>query len=156
MSIRKILRIVFIALGFAVLAGVTLFVLLHWQSLPEQIPTNFDGSGHADAYGDKGNLIGLLVVSWLAWGILSALACFPALRQRKGVFRVSLLRLGTRHIEPSPLGLALMSFVLPLIFGYVALCSVLCRDLGVWFLPVALAASLLSALVPTVLESLWS
>ena len=45
------------------LAAATLFVLMRWQQLPEQIPTHYNFAGEVDGYGGKGSLILLMFLS---------------------------------------------------------------------------------------------
>ena len=64
-------------LGGAVLLAATVFVLLRWQHLPEQIPIHFNFAGEADAYGGKGVIIFEIVISWVLFLLLSILVKFP-------------------------------------------------------------------------------
>lgn len=41
------------ALGLLILLGVTVFVLLRWQSIPAQVPAHFGAGGEITAYGKK-------------------------------------------------------------------------------------------------------
>ena len=153
MTVKQILRIAVLLLGLFVLLGTTLFVVLRWQQIPELIPTNFDGAGHIGAYGAKSSLIGLLLVAWIAWLLMAALARFPRLMKKNGGFvRVNAIRFGGTRLEPTPLSLDLCALVLAALFSYLCICSMLCRDLGVWFLPVTLVAVLLATLLPSLLE----
>lgn len=59
------------------LAAATLFVLMRWQQLPEQIPTHYNFAGEVDGYGGKGSLILLIVMSWVVFFILTISIRFP-------------------------------------------------------------------------------
>lgn len=66
--------------GLAVL-GLLLLVLLpsfSWSSLPERIPTHFNASGEADAWGDRAGIFILPSVAFVMYLIISVAACFPA------------------------------------------------------------------------------
>lgn len=59
------------------LAAATLFVLMRWQQLPEQIPTHYNFAGEVDGYGGKGSLILLIVMSWIVFFIMTISIRFP-------------------------------------------------------------------------------
>ena len=153
MTLKQILRLLVVILGLLVLLGTTVFLVLRWSGIPEQIPAHFDGAGHIEDYNNKNSLIGSLVIAWAAWLLMVALARFPRLlKQNGGIVRVNALRIGAMRLEPTPLSLELTGLALALLFGYLMLCCALCRDLGSWFLPVSLIAVLLAMLVPSLLE----
>lgn len=154
--VKRIIRLLLLILGLLVLLGATLFVALRWESIPAEIPTNYNGAGQPEAYSGKGALWGMLVTGWLMFALSAAVSRFPALLKKNGGFvRVNALRIGGRTIEPSWLSLDLMSTELALLFGYMAVCSALCRPLGAWFLPAVLIGLLLSFVVPTVLGEVF-
>ena len=153
MTLKQILRLLVVMLGLLVLLGTTLFLVLRWSGIPEQIPAHFDGAGHIDGYEGKNSLIGMTVLAWILWLLMVILARFPRLlKQNGGLVRVNAIRIGGTRLEPTPLGLELTGLALALLFGYLTLCCALCRDLGSWFLPVSLIAVLLAMLVPSLLE----
>ena len=153
MTLKQILRLLVVILGLLVLLGTTVFLVLRWSGIPEQIPAHFAGAGHIDGYESKDSLIGLLVLAWVFWLLMIVLARVPRLlKQNGGFMRVNAIRFGGTKLEPTPLSLELTALALALLFGYLTLCSALCRNLGGWFLPVSLIAVLLAMLVPSLLE----
>ena len=153
MTFKQILRLLVVILGLLVLLGTTVFLVLRWSGIPEQIPAHFDGAGHIEDYNNKNSLIGSLVIAWAAWLLMVALARFPRLlKQNGGIVRVNALRIGAMRLEPTPLSLELGGLVLALILCYLTVCSALCRDLGGWFIPVSLITLVLVMLVPSLLE----
>ena len=153
MTLKQILRLLVVILGLLVLLGTTVFLVLRWSGIPEQIPAHFDGSGHIDGYESKNSLIGLLVLAWVFWLLMIVLARVPRLLKQNGGFvRINPIRIGGTRLEPTPLSLELTGLALALLFGYLTLCSALGRNLGSWFLPVSLIAVLLAMLVPSLLE----
>ena len=54
-------------LSFLLLAGQILCLILRWNHLLDEIPTHFGLSGQADAYGSKGSVILLPVISILIY-----------------------------------------------------------------------------------------
>ena len=151
--VKRIVRIVLLLLGIAVLLAATLFVAIRWDRIPAEIPTNFTGSGQPDEYAPKGSLITMLCFGWGAFVLTSVIARVPALWKGNGGFvRVSSLRIGGKTVlGPNWLSMDLLSLVVALLFSYLTLCSARCRPLGVWFLPVFIGVLLLSFVLPGVL-----
>ena len=128
----KIYRLVLQILGLLVLLAVTVFILSRWQTLPEEIPSNFGISGQADSFAPKSSLISMLAVAWVGYVLFTVLSYFPRFWnlpvRSPRAYRIA------GYIMP------VLGLVLALIFGWVGLCSALGRGLGAWFLPVTLAA----------------
>ncbi len=143
------IRLALLVLTLLVLLTTTVFVAVRWRSIPEQIPSHFDGGGHVTDWTGKGSLITLLVIDWAAAILVAVTARMsPETRKKYGI-RVSAIRVGSRTALPATgLMLDILALVLALIFSYVAVCSALCRELGAWFLPATLAAVFLPILIP--------
>ena len=86
MTLKQILRLLVVILGLLVLLGTTVFLVLRWSGIPEQIPAHFDGAGHIDGYESKDSLIGLLVLAWVFWLLMIVLARVPRLLKQNGGF----------------------------------------------------------------------
>ena len=149
---KTIIRIILLLLSFLVLLGATLFIVLRWDSIPAEVPTEFGGAGRPEDYQAKSSLWGMLIVGWLFSAALAVIGRVPALWKKNGGFvRVSRLRIGGVTIGPNWLSMDLMSLLVALLFSYLSICSALCRPLGAWFMPVFFAVLLCSFLVPSLL-----
>lgn len=150
MSRKRILYIGILIPGLLLLLGVTVYLVLRWDALPELVPTNFDGAGHPTSYGGKGSPLFALITGWVSWLLLGALALFPALRkQNRGAVRVSALRFGNKTYIPfTGLNSALMADELAALFGYITVRSARSRELGRLFLPAFLGLTALLLFVP--------
>lgn len=149
---KTIIRIVLLLLSFLVLLGATLFIVLRWDSIPAEVPTEFGGAGRPEDYQTKSSLWGMLIVGWLFSAALAVIGRVPALWKKNGGFvRVSRLRIGGVTIGPNWLNMDLMSLLVALLFSYLSICSALCRPLGAWFMPVFFGVLLFSFLVPSLL-----
>ena len=148
---KRIVRLVLLLLGLLALLGATLFIVLRWDSIPAEIPTEFDGAGQPEEFEAKSSLGGMLIVGWLFFAATAVIARMPAMWKKNGGFvRVSALRIGGKTLlEPNWLSMDLMSLVVALLFSYMSVCSALCRPLGAWFLPLLFASLLLSFAVPS-------
>ena len=127
----KIVRLVLQILGLLALLAVTLYILIHWQELPAEIPARYNAAGQPSSYAPKSSLVSLLLVSWIGYGLFTVLSYFPK-TWNLPVKTPQAYRLA--GILMPVLGLALA-----LIFGWVSLCSALARNVGAWFLPATLA-----------------
>ena len=113
------------------LLGVTVWTVVRWGSLPEKIPTHFNGAGVADGYGGKSVLVMLLFLSWMLFAALTVTAFFP------GMWNVP--NRNPRTLAAAADMLAVMKLVMVFMFDWLILCSVQGRDLGAWFMPVTMA-----------------
>ncbi|MBO1769523.1 DUF1648 domain-containing protein [Agrococcus sp. TF02-05] len=66
-AVTRALRI----LAFLCIAAITAWLLLRYHALPETIPTHFDATGEADAFGSRSNVLALA-------GVMVALAALLA------------------------------------------------------------------------------
>ena len=114
------------------LLGTTVFAVIRYGSLPEKIPTHFDGAGLADGFGHKSTLVMLLFLGWMLFAVLSAVAFLPP-------DAWSVPNRNPRTLAAAADMLAVMKLVTVLMFCWLILCSVLGRNLGQWFLPVTMA-----------------
>ncbi len=64
-------------IGALALLGSTLFIIIMWSQLPDQIPTHYNFAGEADGYGGKGSLIFLLAIAWFVFILITVLMKFP-------------------------------------------------------------------------------
>lgn len=64
-------------LGGVMLLTATIFVLVKWQQLPDQIPTHFNFAGEADSYGGKGAIVFEAAMGWSVFILLTVLVKFP-------------------------------------------------------------------------------
>ena len=118
-------------LGAALLLAATVFVLVRWSSLPEQIPSHFDAAGNPDGYGGKSGLIVLLVFFWFMYALITVCSFFPSTWNVPGKNRPNGLN-ATADM------LAILRVLLALMLGWMLFCSALGRGLGAWFLPAVL------------------
>lgn len=134
--ILRILRRVVIALGAALLLGVTVFVIVRWQSLPAELPSHYDAAGNIDATSGKSGLWMLLILSWVLYGVMNLASLLPASAWNpppKTPLALHAMRLV----------LSVMALFMTLCFCYLVLCTALCVPLGAWFLPVMLTLTFL-------------
>jgi len=74
---RKAVYLIMNIIGVLALLGSTLFVIIMWSQIPDQIPTHYNFAGEADGYGGKGSLIFMMVLAWFMFILISVLMRFP-------------------------------------------------------------------------------
>ena len=74
---RKVIYLIMNIIGFLALLGSTVFLLVSWSHIPDQIPTHYNFAGVADGYGGKGSLIFMMVLAWFTFILITVLMRFP-------------------------------------------------------------------------------
>ena len=64
-------------LCLALLLGVTLYILLGWNTFPERIPGHYNALGEVDRWGNRGELLFLPILSWILYGLITLVEQYP-------------------------------------------------------------------------------
>lgn len=122
-------------LSLLLLLGQFLYLILRWDSLPDQVPTHFGLNGQADAYGSKGSLIFLPIIMIFIYLLMLFVEKFPEVWNVPG------------HVTPHNAGwiygnvkslLVTLRFAICVIFFYINYCSACSQAAGAWFMPATL------------------
>ena len=113
-------------LGMLILLAAGVYVLVRWQSLPDQVPTHYSAAGQIDGWGKKSTLLTLIVISFVLYGLMSAASVIP----------ISAWNMNTGNTERSRAFLSIFRLIIAAGFAYIIVCSALCLPLSGWFLPV--------------------
>ena len=70
----KMVDLVLTALSFLILAAATVWVISHWDRIPDLIPTHYDFAGHVDAEGSKTSIWILPGFGFGIWLLFTVLA----------------------------------------------------------------------------------
>lgn len=124
-------------------AGSILLPIFFWKQIPEEIPMHYNAAGIVDRWENKSSLILLFFVIAFLMGMMSITVY---------VVKSNMLSKYTASEEVSVMQIAYpmvisMNVVLQSIFAYLTFCSVTCRPLGKWFLPVSLVLTFLPMVV---------
>lgn len=121
------------------LAGVWIYLLVQWSSLPEKLPGHYNFAGEIDRWGSRGELLIVPVVMLVLFILLSVLERFPHVwntgvevtkQNRERVYTLTL------HLLTSS------KLLMVAVFSYLTLCSAAARPLSRWFMPITIAALL--------------
>lgn len=129
--------------SLASVLGTLVVVLTNWSDLPSRMPRHFDATGAADAWGPKGMVLVVPVVSILLYGLFSWLERIPGKLNypveitRKN--RAPLFELNTHMIATLKAVITVSLFFITLRTIQTAEGSA--QGLGAWFLPTFLTAA---------------
>jgi len=133
---------VFEGIGWVALLAIWILIISSYSNLPETIPTHFNGSGKADGFGSKVNILALPIIATVIFIGLTILNKFPyvfnyptnitednAIRQYTNATRL------VRYLK----------LIVVVVFGLIAYKTIESTSgqsdgLGVWFLPLTLGA----------------
>lgn len=59
------------------LAAATIFVLMRWSQIPDQIPTHYNFASEPDRYGGKGSLILMMALAWVVFFTITISVRYP-------------------------------------------------------------------------------
>ena len=127
-------------LGWIMLLAIWALTISHYSTLPDTIPTHFNGAGEADGFGSKASIIGLPIIATLLFIGLTVLNRYPHIfNYPSPVTQDNALRLYTLATRM----LRYLKLVLLLVFGGIEFMTIQnatgkAAGLGVWFLPLTL------------------
>ena len=127
-------------LGWIILLALWALTITHYSTLPDTIPTHFNGAGEADGFGSKASIIGLPFIATLLFIGLTVLNRYPhSFNYPSPVTQNNALRLYTLATRM----LRYLKLVLVLVFGGIEFMTIQnatgkAAGLGVWFLPLTL------------------
>lgn len=116
----------------AALAGPLIYVLAAWSSIPDKIPMHYNFAGEIDRWGNKGEMIFLIIIPWLLYLPITLIEHFPQIwntgvevteKNRVPVYRTLKYMVKT------------LKFSIALIFACLILITTSGMPLPGWFLP---------------------
>lgn len=126
---------IMMTLSALILLAATVFVVLHWSQMPEQIPSHYNFKGEVDDYGGKGILVFTLVMGWVMVLTFSILGMFPKY-WNTGVERTPANAAAVNRIIRDMM--SVMQLSLAAMFSYMSVTPVFGVNMGSWFTPVFL------------------
>ncbi|GKX66422.1 DUF1648 domain-containing protein [Inconstantimicrobium mannanitabidum] len=114
------------------LVGTIIFLIISWNTIPDQIPQHYNAVGEIDKITTKSSLIVLLAVGWILFIGLCIIEKFPQIcntgievteQNKEKVYRILKNMLGT------------IKLLIALVFSYLTLYSTNVKNLSHLFLP---------------------
>ena len=119
-------------LGWILLIGTLVYLILGWPSFPDQIPMHYNGAGEIDRWGGKGEIIFIEVMMWILYLGIGVVEKYPQIwntgvevtvKNKEKVYRTLKYMLKT------------LKFLTALIFAYLIVNSLQSAPLPGWFTP---------------------
>lgn len=134
----KPLRIIDILISIVVI-GLTVFLIVYWKHIPEQVPLHWNFEGEIDDYADAGSYIMLVIMMYFfyAWHQLTKLS--PTFGWKENIFGKEQATKVPEEIEKEAfnammLMLWICDLILQIVLAYIVVCGVFVANLGKWFL----------------------
>lgn len=118
-----------------IMLAATVFLMINWGNLPEQVPSHYDFKGEPDDYGGNGILIFTLVMGWVMVLTFVVIGLFPQI-WNTGVERTPANEAVINRIVKDMMNL--MEVGLACMFAYMTVVPVLGINMGSWFMPLFL------------------
>ena len=122
-------------LSVMILIGISIYLLVSWNNIPQEIPRHYNGAGEADIISSKTALIFPMIIAWLLYIGLSTVERYPQMwntgvtvteNNRERVYRTLKNMLN------------IIKLILVLVFSYVIINSSLGLNLSPYFIPILL------------------
>lgn len=122
--------IIMSVMGFLVLMGTSVFLLITWKQIPQQVPKHYNAAGVADSMTGKGIIIFELVFGWILFIILWVVEQFPQI-WNTGVKVTEQNKWQVYHILKNMI--VTLRFVLAAIYSFIAIEMASGKNLPVYF-----------------------
>ena len=128
---RNVLDIFEAIVSLSALVGVTLYLILAWNTIPAKVPMHYNAAGEVNQWGSKSGLIIFPIISWMIYGMITLIERYPQIwntgvritkENREQVYRL------LKDL------IAWVKMITLSIFGCLTVLSSLARSLPVWYL----------------------
>lgn len=116
---------------FLIILVTTVYVVIHWQDIPDIIPGHYQIDGKIDRYGNKSELWILIAISWIMFLGLSGLTLLPGIwnipvsienNNKEKIYHITLYLIET------------MNFILTCVFCFLILYTIMGYHLPLFFI----------------------
>lgn len=114
-----------------------LLPIVFWSKIPDQIPMHYNAAGVVDNWSDKTSLILLFFAIALLMGVMS-ISIYVVKSTMESKYSKEAEKSEMEVVYPMVI---LMNLVVQVMFAYITFCSVTCKPLGTFFLPIFLIAT---------------
>ena len=127
-------------IGYLFYLGSVAFMIIIWNSLPNEVPAHFNAAGEVDRWGSKTELIILPVIGALVAGLMQVIECLPQIHnypRRLNEDNAREFYLASRKLTNQLKNISLIIFSL-ISFESIAIALDWGSPLGKWLLPILL------------------
>ncbi|MBQ1706603.1 MAG: DUF1648 domain-containing protein, partial [Clostridia bacterium] len=118
----KVYDLVLGVLSLLVLAGASIWILVHWGAIPDAVPTHYDFSGNIDGTGGKSNILIMVGLAWFIWLTFTVLDFFPGAWNVHGLSEISSTAGKAKAITLTRTFLQVIKLLIAILFSYLAIC----------------------------------
>lgn len=128
------------ALGWSSILAIWVLTITNYTKLPDRIPIHFNGTGEADGFGARGNILALPLIATILFLGLTILNKFPHIFNYPAKITTdNALRQYTNATQL----IRYLKFIIVIVFGLIVLQTIRIvngqtNGLGVWFMPLTL------------------
>lgn len=136
MKIKKgKLDIILNILCLILLTGTSVFLVVYWNDIPNQVPLHYDFAGKVNRIGSKNEYIVVVAIGWIIYILMTVIERFPGIwntgievteENREKVYATLL------HFISS------LKFIIICIFTYLTIKGIFSLQLSAWFTPIYL------------------
>lgn len=112
------------------LAGTSIFLIVVWKDIPEQVPGHYNAMGEIDSMSEKGSIIGILAISYILYIFMLVIEQLPQI-WNTGVQVTEFNRARVYRIVKNLL--VTVKFCSVAIFSYISIIMATCKPLPVYF-----------------------
>lgn len=134
----KVYDLVLGALSLVVLIAVSIWLLVHWGSIPDLVPTHYDFSGNIDGTGGKSNILIMLGLAWFIWLTFTVLDFFPGAWNVRGLSEITSTVGKAKAISLTRTFLQIIKFLIAILFSYLTICQAQGRTASPLLLPLSI------------------
>ena len=144
---NNIFDIIINILCVAQLVGIAIYLIVVWNSLPDQIPGHFNAAGEVNRWDNKGFLIIMPVINWMMFAGLVLVERFPHL-WNVGVTVTEVNKFRVYRVTKSLLGA--IKLIVVTAFTFITIIQSLAQGLPLWFLPVFISLLIATIVIFTI------
>lgn len=74
---KKVSNIIFNILCLIMLIGVTVFLIIKWDSIPSVVASHYDMAGNVDGFGKKNSILIPPIMAWIIFIAVTVISFFP-------------------------------------------------------------------------------
>ena len=134
---RNALDVIEAVVSLLCLIGIPIYLVLMWQTIPDQVPGHYGITGVVDRWGSKSELLLVPILSWVLFGLVSLVERNPK-DWNTGVAVTEENQVRVYRTLKNMI--AVVKMLVLVLFASLTVNTSLCQNLPVWFIIVFLGA----------------
>lgn len=142
-------------IGYTVFLGSIIFLIYHWNELPDRVPAHYNAVGEVDRWGSKMELLILPAIGVIMGVMMQVLEKFPEVHnypERLNENNAKAFYLVSRKLLNQIKNICFMIFAF-ILFESASIALEKSDGFGVWFLPVVLVSTMIPIVIGFIKQS---